>query len=62
MKEQNKISDDKMYEILNILVREQRELAKKVEELKKEQVILKDEIRIQNIVLSSFPVRAEILN
>ena len=56
------MKEESIQDILNILVREHRELAKKVEELKKQQEMLKNEIKIQNVVLTSIPMKSELIN
>jgi hypothetical protein len=49
-------------DMLKVLIDENEKLTNTVNELKEEQKKLQEEIKIQNIVLNSLPIRNEILN
>ncbi len=49
-------------EVLKVLADGQEQLLSSVKELREEQKKLYNEIRLNNMVISSFPVRNEIIN
>ncbi|NLW27577.1 hypothetical protein [Acetivibrio saccincola] len=62
MKQQEKTTLNELKKMIQILIEENEKLNVAVSELKEEQKKIQEEIKIQNIVLNSLPVRTEILN
>ena len=62
MKQQEKTTLNELKKMIQILIEENEKLNVAVSELKEEQKKMQEEIKIQNIVLNSLPVRTEILN
>ncbi|MFZ5988288.1 MAG: hypothetical protein ACOYWZ_14340 [Bacillota bacterium] len=62
MREQEKILLHELRDMLKVLIDENEKLTNTINELKEEQKKLQEEIKIQNIVLNSLPIRTEILN
>jgi cell division protein FtsB len=48
--------------MIEFLIKENEKLTDTVNELKEEQKKLQEEIKMQNIVLNSLPIRVDILN
>jgi hypothetical protein len=53
---------NEILEVLKVLADGQEQLLSSVKELREEQKKLYNEIRLNNMVISSFPVRNEIIN
>jgi hypothetical protein len=62
MKKDNIGSFDEIKAMLKILIDDNKKLLASLQEIKEEQKKLHEEIRIQNIVLNSLPIRTEIIN
>ncbi len=62
MKKDNMESFDEIKAMLKILIDDNKKLLESLREIKEEQKKLHEEIRIQNIVLNSLPIRTEIIN
>ena len=62
MKKDNMESFDEIKAMLKILIDDNKKLLASLREIKEEQKKLHEEIRIQNIVLNSLPIRTEIIN
>ncbi|TYQ12947.1 UNVERIFIED_CONTAM: hypothetical protein Cloal_3988 [Acetivibrio alkalicellulosi] len=62
MKQEEKLILHELKEMIKVLVDENEKLAVTVNELKEEQKKIQEEIKLQNIVLNSLPLRVEILN
>lgn len=62
MKKDNMESFDEIKDMLKILIDDNKKILASLSEIKEEQKKLHEEIRIQNIVLNSLPIRTEIIN
>lgn len=62
MKKENMESYDEIKAMLKILIDDNKKILESLREIKEEQKKLHEEIRIQNIVLNSLPIRTEIIN
>jgi len=62
MKKSNVESFDEIKEMLKILINDNKKILADLREIREEQKKLHEEIRTQNIVLNSLPIRSEILN
>ncbi len=62
MKKDNMESFDEIKAMLKILIDDNKKLLASLREIKEEQKKLHEEVRIQNIVLNSLPIRTEIIN
>jgi hypothetical protein len=49
-------------EMLKLLVQDSKKMLESLNEIRDEQKKLQEEIKIQNIVLNSLPIRTEIIN
>lgn len=49
-------------EMLKLLVQDSKKMLESLNEIREEQKKLQEEIKIQNIVLNSLPIRTEIIN
>lgn len=62
MKKENLEPFDEIRAMLKILIDDNKKIMESLREIKEEQKKLHEEIRIQNIVLNSLPIRTEIIN
>lgn len=62
MKKDNMEPFDEIKAMLKILIDDNKKILGSLSEIKEEQKKLHEEIRIQNIVLNSLPIRTEIIN
>ena len=62
MKKENMESFDEIKAMLKILIDDNKKILESLRQIKEEQKKLHEEIRIQNIVLNSLPIRTEIIN
>ncbi|HHV28709.1 MAG TPA: hypothetical protein GXX73_03740 [Clostridium sp.] len=62
MRQEDRLAINDIREMIKVLIEENERLANTINELKEEQKKLQEEIKIQNIVLNSLPIRNEILN
>lgn len=62
MKKENLEPFDEIRAMLKILIDDNKKILESLREIKEEQKKLHEEIRIQNIVLNSLPIRTEIIN
>lgn len=62
MRQEDRLAINELKEMIKVLIGENERLASNISELKEEQKKLQEEIKIQNIVLNSLPIRNEILN
>lgn len=62
MKKENAESYVEIKEMLKLVLEDNKRIIEHLNELKEEQKRIQEEIRIQNIVLNSLPIRTEIIN
>ncbi|WP_010247491.1 hypothetical protein [Acetivibrio cellulolyticus] len=62
MKKENTESFDEIKGMIKLLLDDSKKILESLNELKEEQKKLQEEIKIQNIVLNSLPIRTEIIN
>lgn len=62
MRKNNSSQRDELLEMIKTLQKEQQRMVFNLEEMRREQERLTDEIRFQNFVLTNIPFRGEILN
>ncbi|NLP15357.1 MAG: hypothetical protein GX383_12965 [Clostridium sp.] len=62
MRQEDRISINEIKNMIEFLIKENEKLTDTVNELKEEQKKLQEEIKMQNIVLNSLPIRVDILN
>ncbi|HOQ01163.1 MAG TPA: hypothetical protein PK604_10170 [Acetivibrio clariflavus] len=62
MKKDNIESFEEIKAMLKIIIDDNKKILESLREIKEEQKKLHEEIRIQNIVLNSLPIRTEIIN
>jgi hypothetical protein len=62
MKKENTDSYVEIKEMLKLVLEDNKRIIEHLNELKEEQKRIQEEIRIQNIVLNSLPIRTEIIN
>ncbi|HPD00188.1 MAG TPA: hypothetical protein PLA01_02430 [Acetivibrio sp.] len=62
MRQEDRIFINEIKNMIEFLIKENEKLTDTVNELKEEQKKLQEEIKIQNIVLNSLPIRVDILN
>ncbi|NMB34299.1 MAG: hypothetical protein GX992_08785 [Clostridium sp.] len=62
MRQEDRQNINEIKDMIRILTEENERLVHTINELKDAQMKLQEEIRIQNMVLNSLPIRAEILN
>jgi len=62
MKKENVESFEEIKAMLKIIIDDNKKILESLREIKEEQKKLHEEIRIQNIVLNSLPIRTEIIN
>ncbi|AEV68848.1 hypothetical protein [Acetivibrio clariflavus] len=62
MKKDNMESFEEIKTMLKIIIDDNKKILESLREIKEEQKKLHEEIRIQNIVLNSLPIRTEIIN
>lgn len=62
MKKENAESYGEIKEMLKLVLEDNKRIIEHLNELKEEQKRIQEEIRIQNIVLNSLPIRTEIIN
>ncbi|RXE60068.1 hypothetical protein [Acetivibrio mesophilus] len=62
MRQEDRLAINDIREMIKVLIEENERLVNTINELKEEQKKLQEEIKIQNIVLNSLPIRNEILN
>ena len=62
MKKESADSYGEIKEMLKLVLDDNKRIIEYLNELKEEQKRIQEEIRIQNIVLNSLPIRTEIIN
>lgn len=62
MRQEDKVAFNELKDMIKVLINQNEKLTNTINELKEEQKKLQEEIKIQNIVLNSLPIRTEILN
>jgi len=62
MKKENVESFEEIKAMLKIIIDDNKKILESLRQIKEEQKKLHEEIRIQNIVLNSLPIRTEIIN